>query len=292
MRMILIFAKRNLKIFFRDKTSVFFSLLSVFIIIGLYALFLGDIQVKSIKVPNVNAKVIRFLVDSWIMAGLIAVNTVTVTLGAFAVMVQDESKKIMKDFRVAPIKRSQLVASYVLSSWAIGLIMTISAFIVGEAYIVLSGGQMLSIEGIMKVLGIIVLCVFSSSAIVFLLVSFIKSDNAFATLSTLVGTLIGFTAGVYVPVGVLPDAVQTFMKFVPISHGAALLRQTFMEKPLDLVFHNAPKAVLDAYKHDFGIELFWNKGIITPLIMVSILAGVGVLFFVISVIRTSKYKSK
>ncbi len=34
-------AKRNLKLFFRDKSAVFFSLLAVFIIIGLYALFLG-----------------------------------------------------------------------------------------------------------------------------------------------------------------------------------------------------------------------------------------------------------
>jgi len=35
------FAKRNLLIFFRDKAAVFFSLLAVFLIIGLYALFLG-----------------------------------------------------------------------------------------------------------------------------------------------------------------------------------------------------------------------------------------------------------
>lgn len=32
-------AVRNLKIFFRDKSSVFFSFLSVIIIIGLYVLF-------------------------------------------------------------------------------------------------------------------------------------------------------------------------------------------------------------------------------------------------------------
>jgi len=34
------FALRNLKLFFRDRASVFFSLLAVFIIIGLYVLSL------------------------------------------------------------------------------------------------------------------------------------------------------------------------------------------------------------------------------------------------------------
>ena len=39
--------KRNLLIFFRQKSSVFFSLLGVFVIIGLYALFLGDMMEKG-----------------------------------------------------------------------------------------------------------------------------------------------------------------------------------------------------------------------------------------------------
>ena len=41
------FAKRNMKIFFRDRMSVFFALLGALLIIGLFALFLGDLMVKS-----------------------------------------------------------------------------------------------------------------------------------------------------------------------------------------------------------------------------------------------------
>ena len=41
------FSLRNLKLFFKDKAAVFFSLLAVFIIIGLYALFLGDVWTDS-----------------------------------------------------------------------------------------------------------------------------------------------------------------------------------------------------------------------------------------------------
>ena len=72
---------RNLKLFFRDRASVFFSLLSVIIIIGLYALFLGNIQVQELEdrvgrdVPGA-----AWLVNTWILAGILAVSTVTVSL--------------------------------------------------------------------------------------------------------------------------------------------------------------------------------------------------------------------
>ena len=48
------FSLRNLKLFFKDRAAVFFSLLAVFILIGLYALFLGDVWTDSFPdVPNV-----------------------------------------------------------------------------------------------------------------------------------------------------------------------------------------------------------------------------------------------
>jgi multidrug/hemolysin transport system permease protein len=54
--------KRNLKLFFRDRTSVFFSLLAVFLIIGLYVLFLGNMMVNNLK--SLLAENARFTIDS------------------------------------------------------------------------------------------------------------------------------------------------------------------------------------------------------------------------------------
>ena len=92
------FAVRNLRIFFRDRAAVFFSLLAVFIIIGLYALFLSDVWTAELE----GFTGVRYMMDSWIMAGLLAVTSVTTTMGAFGVMVEDRSKKIYKDFSVTP----------------------------------------------------------------------------------------------------------------------------------------------------------------------------------------------
>lgn len=92
-------AVRNLKLFFRDKSSVFFSLLAVFVIIGLYVLFLGNMITSGLQWLGEGA---RFIMDSWIMAGLLAVTSLTTTMGAFGVMIEDRTKKVMKDFTASP----------------------------------------------------------------------------------------------------------------------------------------------------------------------------------------------
>ena len=51
MRKIMALSIRNLRLFVRDKALVFFSFLSVIIILGLYVLFLGDIQVQNLNIP-------------------------------------------------------------------------------------------------------------------------------------------------------------------------------------------------------------------------------------------------
>ena len=61
-------AVRNLKIFFRQKSAVFFSLLSVFIIIGLYVLFLGDVWTDYFPEGLSEAE---NLMNNWIIAGIV-----------------------------------------------------------------------------------------------------------------------------------------------------------------------------------------------------------------------------
>jgi multidrug/hemolysin transport system permease protein len=109
------FASRNIKLYFRDKATVFFSLLSVFIIIGLYVLFLGNAWTSEFP----NQEYAKFIMNSWIMAGLISVTGFTTAIGAFEIMIQDRELKIEKDFLSAPVKRSSLAAGYLLSVYII-----------------------------------------------------------------------------------------------------------------------------------------------------------------------------
>ncbi len=282
--------KRNMKVYYRDKISVFFSFLSILIIILLYALFLGRIQVQSIEQTAGKIEGARYLVDTWIMAGIIAVSSITISLGSLGTMVDDQHKQILRDFVVAPIKKRQIVASYILTTWIITIIIGLFTLIIAEGYILLSGGELVTFIQLLKVLGVMLLCIFSSASMMFFIVTFIKTSNAYATLSTIIGTMIGFLAGIYVPMGVLPAAMQTVIKFVPISHGAVLLRQILMERPLEIVFGGAPPSVMQNYMESNGISFSAGGTQISALAMILILAGSGVLFFGLSVLRASKMK--
>lgn len=282
--------KRNLKLFFRDRTSVFFSLLGVFIIIGLYVLFLGNMMVSNFK--NLLGESARFNIDSWVMAGLLSVTSITTTMGAFGTMVEDTTKKISKDFSSAPLKRSQLAGGYVISSFIIGVIMSIAALIIAEIYIIAGGGKPLELLPLLKLLGVMLLSVFASSSMVFFIVSFFKSINAFATASTIIGTLIGFLTGIYIPIGSLPSAVQTVIKIFPISYSGALFRQIMMNAPMSIAFKNAPVQAVNSFKQTMGVVYYFNGKEISPLMSILILVATGIVFYVLAVIKMSIKKKQ
>ena len=277
--------KRNLKLFFRDRTSVFFSLLAVFIIIGLYVLFLGNMMVKNFKeLLGDNA---RFTIDSWVMAGLLSVTSITTTMGAFGTMVEDKTKKISKDFSSAPLKRSQLAGGYIMSSFIIGVIMSIVALGVAEIYILAGGGKLITLVPLLKLFGVMMLSVFAGSSMVFFIASFFKSNNAFATASTIIGTLIGFLTGIYIPIGSLPSAVQTAIKIFPISHAGALFRQIMMAVPMSIAFKNAPVQAVTGFKQAMGVVFYVGGKELSPLVNILVLVATGIVFYTLAVIRIS-----
>ncbi|NLF27276.1 MAG: ABC transporter permease [Clostridiales bacterium] len=275
---------RNLKVFFRDRASVFFSLLSVLIILALYVLFLGDVWTSNLpKVIGAKA-----LTDSWIMAGLLAVMSVTTVMGAFGTMVDDRAHKIVKDFHASPIGKGRIAGGYVLSSFAVGAIMTLIALALSQAYIALRGGALLPVSKMVEVVGLILLSALSNTAMISLLISFFKSQNAFGTAASILGTLIGFLTGIYMPIGMLPEAVQWFIKIFPVSHAALLIRRVMTEAPLEKVFRGAPAAAAQGFREAMGIDFRFGGRILPGYVSVLILAGAALLFYALSILRFSR----
>lgn len=131
-------AIRNLKIFFRTGLRYFFAFGGLDHHWALRRV-LGDTLVRGM--PDVPGA--RFLMDSWIMAGLLAVTSLTSTMGAAGVVVEDRARGIAKDFQCSPLKKSTIVAGYLLAAILVGLIMTTVALIAAQVYIVASGGKLL-----------------------------------------------------------------------------------------------------------------------------------------------------
>lgn len=277
---------RHLKIHFRDKVSVFFSLLSVFIIIGLYVLFLGDL------INQGQTGAARSMNDQWIMSGVIAVSGFTTTLGAYGILVDDKAKKLDRDFIVAPIKPAIRVLSYLLSSLVIGTLMSVVTLVFAQIYILIYGGPLFSFLTILKVLGLILLNVLTSSSIVFFIINFIKTTTAFSTISTIVGTIIGFLMGIYVPIGNLPSAMHLIIMLFPSSHAGVLFRQVMMEDSLVKVFQGAPPQERLNMEEFLGVRFVINGTIVPVYVHYLVLIGTILVFYFFSLLTLKYKKSK
>ncbi|OEH93842.1 ABC transporter permease [Bacillus solimangrovi] len=279
---------RNNKIFRRDRTLVLLSLLSVGIVILLYAVFLQKTQIDHVEQIVGSSQAVKSMVNEWMVAGLLTITAVTSTLGAFGIMVRDKESKKMSDFLIAPISRVKIQLSYVVNAFIIGLFNSLVALIGCELFLLLTGSAMLSLVNLMKVLGIIILLVALASAINLLLVLFIHSQNAFSTLSTIVGTSIGFLCGVYVPIGSLPNAVQHLIMYFPVSHISVLFRQVLMEDSIQKVFQHArPEQVLE-YKLHLGVVYKMNNQLINYSTSIWIIIISMILFIAVSMVTFNK----
>lgn len=280
------FVSRNLKVFFRDKTAVFFSLLAVLIVLGLYIFFLGDVWVDSF--PNI--KGVKNLMNCWIMAGLIGVTSVTANMGAFGTMIEDKSKNKIKDFYVSPIKKSKIVGGYIISSFIVGSMMSVVTLIISQIYLVYSGVDVLNFKELTEVFLIILITSLSNSAMILFIVSLFSSEKAFSTASTIVGTLIGFITGIYLPISMLPDSVQIIVKLFPTSYGISILRQIFMKKQMDISFADVPTNYINEFKESMGFVYYINDKLVSNTTSIFILIASTIIFFFLAVLILYKKK--
>src|SRR5699024_6469360 len=150
-----------------------------------YVVFLGDITAEGL--PDFPAK--SELLTAWFIAGILAVTSMTTTLGAFGILVEDRANNRNIDFYAAPIKRSKLVGGYIFSALVVGMLMSLFTYILANIYLVIIGHPLLSIVKMGFMFALMILSVLASGAMILFIVSFFKTSNAFATASMVIGTL-------------------------------------------------------------------------------------------------------
>lgn len=279
MRSISILTGRNLRLFFRDRAGVFFSLLSALILIALYALFLGNLQVDNLteRFPNAQSSDIHWFVNAWVFAGITMITTLTTALAALTVFVDDRASGRFSDFLVSPIRRVELILGYLLSSFLISLTMTLVIVVVGQVYLLTQGSPMMTASEAGETLGYVVLSSVAFAALSSFVVTFLRSSGAFAALSTVVGTVIGFLAGAYIPVGTLPDAIVNGINALPFAQAAMLIRTPMTAQALSALAGDEQTAV-DAVKAFYGITAHVGEFEVTSGLAVAVLVAVFVVF--------------
>ena len=280
--------QRNSKVFRRDKTQVFYSLLSVIIVIVLYAVFLQKMQVDAIEQMTKATPELITMVNEWLVAGLLSMIAVTTTLAAYGIAVKDLESKAQADFLTAPISRATIQFSYVFNAFIIGCIFSFIALVGCEIFIVSTGGELLSIGDFVHVVGLLFLSVLLASVFNLFLVFFATTQNSFSTLSTLVGTALGFLCGVYVPIGALPSFAQNLIMYFPISHTTLLLRNAFMEGSIAKVFEGVPVSQVEDYKEMYGIVYDLHGSILSTSTSIIIILATILILAILSIILFKK----
>ena len=302
MKEILYLTKRNSLIYMRDKKAVFFSVLSMLIVLGLMVIFLGSMNSQDLLLlleryggerneaqDRIN---VEHLIQLWILSGILIVNSVTVTLTVIGTMVQDEEQSRLASFYVAPVKRGKLVLGYVLAAWFTGAGLSILTLIAGELYMVFSGKGLLPVSTLMVMCGMIFLNTFVYASIGYLLAMFIHSSSAWGGMLTIVGTLVGFAGGIYLPLSSFSERIQTVLKCLPVLQGVSMMRKVCLEEVTEITFEGMPSQAVEIFQERMGVTLTAGERLISLGEQFSILAFYGIIAIMIAVFLNKRRKLK
>lgn len=282
MKEIINLSVRHIKNYYRDKLAVFFSFLSIIIMLLIYLLFLGNLY-DNVPFPTEIEKT-RFIVG-YIMGGVLVVSTLTLSLGVIGTYINDIATKRIDALLASPVKRYKITLSYFISTFILTLILTVAMFFLVMLYLGFSGYWFTFAE-VMLILGTIVLYMFISTPLILLIASFINSMNAFGAVSTIVGTLIGFLCGIYIPLAMLGDFIKSIATVLPFSHMTIHLRRILIgEDILALMPQEAIKSNSLGYLTIFGLE-------VNIYLLLGIFLVVSLLFLFFSYLRMNKKTKK
>lgn len=251
---------RNVKLFFKDKVTVFFSLLAPILVFMIYVLFLGDIQSDAINNLiagqfELDQSYVSHLANSWMIAGVCGVACLTVGLNSMLSIVYDKENSVINDFTASPVSTSKILLSYFLGGFIVTFSLVFVVLVIGVVYLGISSGVWFSASEIISL--ILILFVSALSAVMFMafIMNFFSKQSSSAAFTGIFTALVGFLLGAYIPITTLPLAVQYIANLVPGSHSTALFRQVFLSNAIDNLPISVPSEFIDGVMQNYSFNL-------------------------------------
>lgn len=249
---------RCCKIFLRDRAGVFFSLLAPLIVLLLYFLFLGDVQLdaasSALQGLSYDDGALRAFVNGWMIAGVVSVSCVTVSFSAQSVMISDREKGTLSDVLVTPVRRTTVSAAYFAGNCVVTFGITLIVLAVCLVFAAATGWY-LTAGDVFAAVGITAMSTLSAAMISTLVCTPLRSSNAHSAFTGIVSAAIGFLMGAYMPVSAFPTAVQYVVLFVPGTYSAGVFRNIFSGGALTELCSGAPPAVESALREAFTLDM-------------------------------------
>lgn len=291
-----ILIKRNTKMFFKDKGIFFTSLITPAILLVLYVSFLANVyrdsimQILNALAPEtaVSGKTIDALVGGQLVSSLLAVCCVTVAFSSNMLSVQDKANSVVKDFSVAPVKRSTLACGYFISSYISSVMVAFTALGLGLIYLG-AVGWTLRITDVLGLILDIILLVGFGTGLSSIINYFLSSQGQISAVGSIVSSGYGFICGAYMPISQFGSGLQTVLSFLPGTYGTSLFRSHALNGALARLAEEgvAETAVRELIKmFDCNVYFFSNvvpvwAAYVVVGVSVAILIGVYVLMFAV-----------
>lgn len=250
--------KRNLLVFFKDKTMVFFSMLTPLIIFFLYLLFLKGTYLDSLESSAetlidaglISTTDLSSLANGLLLTVIMGSALITIPYNCLITLVNDRFSGIDVDITATPVSRLQIILSYFAASAISATIMT--SVIMGGGLIVLqcTNPTFLTIKSILTLFGIVIIGAISATAIFMVFMLFLKSSSASGAFLGILSAGCGFVIGAYMPISSFSGAIQNFCHIFPATGITILIRRFLLS---DLLTH------VDAGLHGLDGGLFTSS---------------------------------
>lgn len=290
--------KRNILIFFQNKTTLIFSLMAPILILVIYILFMGEFQIDTIRAmlpsdTSVSDKEIAMVANAWMIAGILGISSLTISLNSMFVAISDRERGIVDDFTASPVRLVNLTLSYFISAFIITFFLSLVFLIVAILYLFIASSVTFTFANIMELLGILLLSSLSAVIFVMCLTAFFKHTSTAASFTGVFSALIGFLIGAYLPSSILPLGIQNFANLLPGSHATGLFRTVLMNPIFERLAPSIPSDVLLDIKTSYGFNLNLFGGQLERTMMYTYLGvSIIVLFIVYQVIGLIKRRLK
>lgn len=218
--------KRNIKIYFANKSGVVMSCFGALISFVIYIGFLQQNLVDSWQ----NVSHAKQLLDLWMLGGIVSIAGITTSFQALGQMVKDRESRAIDDMKLTNLTPISECMAYVASALIISFLMQVITFLVMAIYFSVVDKVNIQSTVYLPALGFMLLGAIGATLLNLVIVLFINSSTTFSRLSAVIGAAAGFMVATYMPYGTLSKTAQNIVKLFPSSYEAASFRSLLLNK--------------------------------------------------------------
>lgn len=275
---------RNIKVYFKDKLTFVFSLMTPLILVVLFLLFLKGVYEDSLvnSIPKgfeLSSKMIDAFTGSWLFSSIMTTSCITVAFCS-NIHIDDKLKKTLRGFEIAPIDKFSLSLSYTVSNFITTLLICTIVLIISFIYLAIVGWY-LSFGDVMLIIVDMLLTVTMGSLFISLVGRFINSQGALSGVCTLVSSMYGFLCGAYMPISSMGKGIQNFVGFIPGTYSTVIFRKAYMNGILDEMSKTIPEKAVAEIGKGFDCEYyFFDNKVATWVLFLVVIVTIVVLLAV------------